>query len=444
MLAPRVLMLAMAIAGADDPSTQPKITPATREEVKEALERLKSRKPRLPLAEPTEEEIARNKEASAGNRSGLGAGLVNNARMRAQHLPRELQTAGGFSREPDPKMSLKAPFPTELFWIVSRVNNCHYCLGHQESKLAADGLSDDQIAALDGDWHEFSSPERAAFAFTRKLTFEPHLIGSDDIARLREEFPEPQALEIVFLVSRYNSTNRWTDGLGIPQETHRVYKTLVSDKYRSLVSSVAPLDPARAPGTSSPARMAPRGALESREQVVSRLADARRRQSRFTLVDESQTRELVPDLPAGTIPQYVRLLSQFPKTGVSAAQGIRLLESKGLVSPLLRTQIAWIAARHDRAWYALGRAMSRLKTLGATDDEIFALDALDGRFAANELPVLKLARKLTIAPQLINDADIESVREHYSDSEVAEIVHRITHAAFFDRLTEAAGLQLEE
>ncbi len=33
--------------------------------------------------------------------------------------------------------------------------------------------------------------------------------------------------------------------------------------------------------------------------------------------------------------------------------------------------------------------------------------------------------------------------KNYSDSEVAEITHRVTTAAYFDRLTEAAGLQLE-
>jgi hypothetical protein len=31
----------------------------------------------------------------------------------------------------------------------------------------------------------------------------------------------------------------------------------------------------------------------------------------------------------------------------------------------------------------------------------------------------------------------------YSDHEVAEIVYQVTQAAFFDRVTEAAGLPLE-
>ena len=35
-------------------------------------------------------------------------------------------TSGEFSRDPDPSMTLDYAFKTMLFWIVSRVNNCHY------------------------------------------------------------------------------------------------------------------------------------------------------------------------------------------------------------------------------------------------------------------------------------------------------------------------------
>jgi alkylhydroperoxidase family enzyme len=444
MLIANALFAALALMGpadsADvDPSNRPKDVPTTREEVKEALDQLKFRKPRLPLAEPTEEEKARANEPRAG-RGGLGGGLVNNGRMRAQHLPEELRGAGGFSREPDPRMTLQPPLPTEMFWIVSRINNCHYCLGHQEAKLLADGLSDDRIAALDGDWGQFTPEEQAAFAFTRKLTYEPHRISDADVAALRRHFTELQALEVVFYVARYNSTNRWTDSLGIPQESHRVFKTPTSDKYVRFKTKVAP---ARKSAT-GPAVIAPRPELESPEEVLALLETCRSREPRFTLIDEQATRDLIAELPTGVVPQYARLLANFPKAGVSAVSGFRLLEDKGRLSPLMRARIAWICARHDRAWYALGRATARLKELGISTDDMFALDSPDGRFSPAELPVLKLARKLTVAPQLITDADIAAIREHHSDSEVAEVVHRITQANMFDRLTEAAGLALEE
>ena len=40
--------------------------------------------------------------------------------------------------------------------------------------------------------------------------------------------------------------------------------------------------------------------------------------------------------------------------------------------------------------------------------------------------------------------DDELLRKLFNDKQVAEILYQITQAAFFDRLTEAAGLRLED
>jgi len=45
---------------------------------------------------------------------------------------------------------------------------------------------------------------------------------------------------------------------------------------------------------------------------------------------------------------------------------------------------------------------------------------------------------------LITDDDFTRMRKLFSDKLVAEIVYQSTQAAFFDRLTEAAGLRLEQ
>ena len=94
----------------------PKPVPVTRPEMKQSLEDLKGRTPRIPLPELTEEE-----KANLGER---GDGYE--ARLRFHYLPRGEGQGGGFSREPDPRMSLDYRFKTMLFWIVSRANNCHY------------------------------------------------------------------------------------------------------------------------------------------------------------------------------------------------------------------------------------------------------------------------------------------------------------------------------
>jgi hypothetical protein len=114
-----IIGLLVASAGfvrADGPGATPLPVPLTRPKMKQYLEDLKDRKPRIALPELSEEEKAKLGERGSGYE----------ARLRALYLPAGEGAGGGFSREPDPDMSLDYAFKTELFWIVSRANNCHY------------------------------------------------------------------------------------------------------------------------------------------------------------------------------------------------------------------------------------------------------------------------------------------------------------------------------
>jgi alkylhydroperoxidase family enzyme len=432
---------AMCLADDAPPSDSPASIAATRPELKEQLERSKKSQPRLPLPPPTDEEIA-----AAKARPGRGpmTGIINNGRMRKLYLPAEV-LGGGFLREPDPVMTLDNTFKTKFFWIVSRANNCAYCQGHQEVKLAGDGVDEATIAALDGDWSEFSPAERAAFAFTLKLTYEPNRISDADLGRLRAHYTDLQILEIIVAVGGFNAMNRWTGSLAIPQEGHRDYLTPTPEKYKALRSRVAPL-PAGVDSTAPVcARPCDRGELESRAQVEAALEACRKRSPRFPLASEEQARGVVPAdwSSSNSAPQWVRLLANFPKGGKAWVAQTYYSETKGRISPKLKAEIAYVAARNDRAWYALGHAQQRLAELGFSKDAIDALDHPGDSVPEPERKVLALARKLTVDPALITDADIAGLRKHYPDQEVAEIIYHVTQAAFFDRLTEAAGLQLE-
>jgi alkylhydroperoxidase family enzyme len=474
--------LALAFPGfahGDDATASdvPQKVAATRPEMKQILEGSKQSKPRLPLPPLTPEDQAKAKARAAeraktqptdsaktkGRSGGLG-GIVNNGRMRSYYLSPDL--SGGFNRaaatqraatatnadaagnagpgrEADPAMSLSGTFKTEFFWIVSRANNCYYCQGHQESKLAADGLSENTIAALDGNWSEFTPAERAAFAFTLKLTKTPQAIADADIAALRAFYKDTKILEIIQTVAGNNAMNRWTGSLAIPQESHRVYLTPTSPKYQSVRSFVAPLDPVAKDGTIC-APPTDRGPIPTRSEIEAALEACRNRSPRLPLIDDSAARALLPDVPADKpVPQWVRLVLTFPKAGPGRVTSHKNAISKGRLTVKLKAEIDYVAALHDRAWYALGHAQNRLRELGMTDDMIAAVATPSETMPASERAALALAKKLTIDPARITDADIAALRGSFNDFETAEVVFQITEAASFDRLTEAAGLQLE-
>jgi hypothetical protein len=114
-----VVGAATRAVGADEPANKPLPVPLTRPEMKQLLEDLKTRKPRIPVPELTEAD-----KEKLGERGGSYEG-----RLRYHYMgggERGGRGGAGFSRQNDPKASLTYEFKTRLFWIVSRTNNCQY------------------------------------------------------------------------------------------------------------------------------------------------------------------------------------------------------------------------------------------------------------------------------------------------------------------------------
>ena len=164
-------------------------------------------------------------------------------------------------------------------------------------------MTDDDIAALDGDWSDLPAKDRAAFAFARKFTLEPHRLSDADVDGLRKHFTDAQILEMILSMAGNNAINRWKEGVGVPQsetgggfgrrgpdgqptptpekkEPH-TYLTPTAAKYQDVVTRVAPLvfDPATGLPTRRTVSLRP--PLESRAEAEKALAAARARTPRL-------------------------------------------------------------------------------------------------------------------------------------------------------------------
>ncbi|MEQ1828865.1 MAG: hypothetical protein ABL921_23075 [Pirellula sp.] len=348
---------------------------------------------------------------------------------------------------------------------MSRINNCQYCLGHQESKLLGAGRSEDQIAGLDGDWSEFEPHQRAAFAFARKFTLEPFAFTDDDILRLRTHFTDLQILEMILSMSGNNSINRWKEGVGVPQRQDEggysrmatrqgepadpklprgTYLTPTSKKYETHVTSIIDLT-----GTqrldSTCATVAKRPKLESMETVTKKLIECRTRTARLPLLADEIVRTTLPAVAnsSGDIPNWIKLLAYFPTAGASRLDTYTAAESGGDLSPLLKSQLAWIVARQDQAWYALGQSMSRLKAAGQTDSDIVKLDGDWSTFSVREQALFTIAKNLGMSPVILTDREVANAIAHAGPRDTVQTISYVNSRASFNRLTESVGLPLE-
>ena len=390
------------------------------------LDSLKSRQARLPYKAPAD---------------AVEGGVVNNRALRELYLPDLFKStdppAGQSSATADPVVDYR--FATQMFWIVSRANDCAYCLGHQEGKLKKVGVDEEGLLALDTDWMAFGEPQREAFALTRKLTLTPQLIGDGDIDALKRHFTDDQVLTILYLIGRYNATNRWTDATGIPQETYRDFSTALSADALNRPSKVA-------------AVAMPRRHAESFEAWEGRLADAKRRVARLKSTREVSSKaepieatKAEPIEATGAEPMeatHERLLAAIPQAGPTAVRQARDAMGKGKLDSRLKEKIAFLAAFEDEAWYMQSLVLARLGAAGVTRKQAYDLAAGDLGLVADpaERAALRFARKLTVDPVQVVDADIESLGEHYSPYQIAEIIHVVATSAMLDRFTESVGL----
>jgi alkylhydroperoxidase family enzyme len=140
----------------------------------------------------------------------------------------------------------------------------------------------------------------------------------------------------------------------------------------------------------------------------------------------------------------VRLLANFPRDGKSRILGVLAAEQKGDLTPLLKAQVSWIIARQDRAWYSVGHSQRRLKELGLNDEQIYQLDGSWKAFTPAEQAMFTLAQKLAATPIVLTDEDVARALKETSPRDVVQLIRYVTDRASFNRITEAAGLQLEK
>ena len=116
----------------------------------------------------------------------------------------------------------------------------------------------------------------------------------------------------------------------------------------------------------------------------------------------------------------------------------------GELTELQKAQLNWIISRQDRAWYAAGQAYAKLASLGQTDDQIFALDGDRKTFSEPDQALFTFAQHLAASPIALTDEDAAVALMLNSPAQVVQTINHVASCAYFDRVTEAAGLALDK
>ncbi|MEO8659894.1 MAG: carboxymuconolactone decarboxylase family protein [Bryobacteraceae bacterium] len=176
---------------------------------------------------------ARVKQMQA-NPNGWNIGFANS--MRSMLLSPAAANAwmnyGNATRE---YASVDRTLKLHISFAVSMANGCRYCTLHQVLGLRRQGVDPTKLMAMKKDDGQLTPRELTAVEFARKLTAKPSSVTDADYAKLKAEFGEQGALEVVQQTCNFAFMNRFTDGLRLPSEDEaiRVYQETYGQPYQT-------------------------------------------------------------------------------------------------------------------------------------------------------------------------------------------------------------------
>ena len=103
--------------------------------------------------------------------------------------------------------------------VVSKLNECDYCVAHHKPFLAVEGISPAGIdRLLDADNPELDAIDRLVVAYARIAWETPNRVPEKLFRQLREHFSEAQIVELTLRITLCGFFNRFNDALQIEEE----------------------------------------------------------------------------------------------------------------------------------------------------------------------------------------------------------------------------------
>ncbi|MCH8156389.1 MAG: peroxidase-related enzyme [Nitrospinae bacterium] len=102
--------------------------------------------------------------------------------------------------------------------LVSRINECGYCLTYHKGFLVETGISSAEAEAIVADYKTASitDAEKKLLAYVEKVTRNAYKVTDSDVEGLKEcGWSEEQILEATLVVGLFSDINRWVDALGV-------------------------------------------------------------------------------------------------------------------------------------------------------------------------------------------------------------------------------------
>lgn len=149
-----------------------------------------------------------------------GYGPFRNQVAVFAHVPSSVTHLMGLLMELKAQQNINWRYIELAIVTTSKLNECHYCVGHHTEPLRITGVSDETIARLpDFNNNPGLDPvDRLVVEYTIAVTMKPQRISDALFSSLRGHFTEAQIVELTLRIALCGFFNRFNDALQIDSE----------------------------------------------------------------------------------------------------------------------------------------------------------------------------------------------------------------------------------
>ncbi len=158
--------------------------------------------------------------ASIYEQYASGYGPFRNQVAVFAHVPSAVEHIMGLLLELKRQKNIKWRYVELAIVVTSKLNQCHYCVGHHTPPLMVEGLSREAIDRLPdtADNPELDEVDKLVVEYTTAVTQNAQRIRDSLFDRLRAHFSEAQIVELTLRIALCGFFNRFNDALQIDDE----------------------------------------------------------------------------------------------------------------------------------------------------------------------------------------------------------------------------------
>ncbi|HMH23748.1 MAG TPA: carboxymuconolactone decarboxylase family protein [Puia sp.] len=122
------------------------------------------------------------------------------------------------------KSLVEKPLLNLIYFRVSQINGCVYCLDMHSKDLRAEGETEQRLYVLDA-WREapiYTKRERAALGWAEAITKLTNGVPDEVYAEAKSQFSEDELIDLTMAVITINSYNRINLAFGVTALTYKV------------------------------------------------------------------------------------------------------------------------------------------------------------------------------------------------------------------------------